>query len=151
MTVPYENANSATARHEIQQILRRFGCESIGFMDDYEEHSVLLAFRHRGHHVQLKASAKGWAAMWLKEHPYRDSRQGKKHQHEAKALEQGQRATNSILRDWIKGQVTAVEVGILTFEGAFLGQIMLPGTGKTVLEQITTGERPLLRLEAIAA
>jgi hypothetical protein len=33
-----------------------------------------------------------------------------------------------------QGQITAIEVGVLTFEGAFLGQIMLPGTGKTVLE-----------------
>jgi hypothetical protein len=39
----------------------------------------------------------------------------------------------SVLRDWIKGQVTAIEVGILTFEGAFLGQILLP-SGRTVLE-----------------
>lgn len=37
------------------------------------------------------------------------------------------------LRDWIKGQVTAIETGVLTFEGAFLGQILLP-SGKTVLE-----------------
>jgi hypothetical protein len=31
-------------------------------------------------------------------------------------LRQGQVAVNSILRDWIKGQVTAVECGILSFE-----------------------------------
>lgn len=48
----------------------------------------------------------------------------------------------SVLRDWIKGQVTAIEVGILTFEGAFLGQILLPSTGKTVLETVT--ERQIL-------
>ena len=42
-------------------------------------------------------------------------------------------AVYSILRDWIKGQVTAIETGILTFEGAFLGQILL-GSGRTVLE-----------------
>jgi hypothetical protein len=32
----------------------------------------------------------------------------------------------------------AVETGILTFEGAFLGQILLPN-GKTVLEQASNG------------
>jgi hypothetical protein len=42
-----------------------------------------------------------------------------------------------MLRDWIKGQVTAVESGILTFEGAFLGQILLP-SGRTVLQHIET-------------
>jgi hypothetical protein len=44
-------------------------------------------------------------------------------------------AVYSILRDWIKGQITAIETGILTFEGAFLGQILL-GNGQTVLEQV---------------
>jgi hypothetical protein len=34
--------------------------------------------------------------------------------------------------------VTAIETGILSFEGAFLGQILLP-SGQTVLEHVTTG------------
>jgi hypothetical protein len=38
-------------------------------------------------------------------------------------------------RDWIKGQITAVECGILSFEGAFLGHIMLP-CGETVLGRV---------------
>jgi hypothetical protein len=41
----------------------------------------------------------------------------------------------SILRDWIKCQITAVETGMLSFEGAFLGQILLPG-GDTVLDRL---------------
>jgi hypothetical protein len=57
-------------------------------------------------------------------------------------------AVYSILRDWIKGQVTAVETGILSFEGAFLGQILLEN-GKTVEEHITsTG---ILQIEHKAA
>ena len=36
-TVPYENATSgARAREEITALLRRMGCESVGFMDDFE-------------------------------------------------------------------------------------------------------------------
>ena len=50
-------------------------------------------------------------------------------------LKQAQISVYSILRDWIKGQVTAVEVGMLSFEGAFLGQILLP-SGETVLERL---------------
>jgi hypothetical protein len=34
-----------------------------------------------------------------------------------------------------KGQVAAIECGLLSFEAAFLGQIMLP-SGETVLERI---------------
>ena len=30
----------------------------------------------------------------------------------------------------------AIETGVLTFEGAFLGQIMLPSTGRTLLEEV---------------
>ena len=51
------------------------------------------------------------------------------------ALEQGQIAVWSILRDWIKGQLMAIENEILSFDAAFLGQILLP-SGKTVHEQI---------------
>jgi hypothetical protein len=40
-----------------------------------------------------------------------------------------------MLRDWIKGQTTAVETGILSFEGAFLGQLLLPN-GMTVFETV---------------
>ena len=39
------------------------------------------------------------------------------------------------MRDMIKGQITAIETGVMSFEGAFLGQIMLPN-GATVLEYI---------------
>jgi len=41
-------------------VLRRFGCEEIGFMDKYADQEVLLHFKHRGRQVQLRASAKGW-------------------------------------------------------------------------------------------
>ena len=69
--MPYENATSGTAaRTEVIKILRRFGCEEVGFMDDFEKHEVLLAFTHRGRQVQLRASAKGWAQMFLKQNPW---------------------------------------------------------------------------------
>lgn len=136
MTVPYATAGSATARDEITKILRRFGCESVGFMDDFQEYSVLLAFTHRGRPCQLKASAKGWAAMYLKENPWTDRRKAmNKVQWEQAALRQGLQAVNSILRDWIKGQVTAVECGILSFESVFL-PYMLTSDGRPLIERL---------------
>lgn len=75
MAVPYASATSgAKARDEITKLLQRFGCESVGFMDDFASHSVLLAFRHRGRDIQLRASAKGWAQMYLKENPWNSRR-----------------------------------------------------------------------------
>lgn len=138
MTVPYEGATSGgKARDEIVKLLRRFGCESVGFMDDFEDHSVLLAFKHRSRPIQLRASARGWAAMWLKEHPYNYARTRKtKTEHEQAALKQGDIAINSILRDWVKGQLTAVECGMLSFEAVFM-PYMLTNDGRPLIERIT--------------
>ena len=116
MSIPYASASTGTkAREEITKILRRFGCESVGFMDDYGKGQVLLAFTHRGRQIQLPASAKGWAQMFLKENPWTIARTARKQDYEQKPLRQGHIAVNSILRDWIKGQMTAVECGILQF------------------------------------
>ena len=105
MATPYAQASSgASAREEITKILRRFGCESIGFMDEFDRYEVLLAFTHRGRQVQLRASAKGWAQMYLKENPWNARRRGNRTAHEQAALRQGLVAVNSILRDWIKGR-----------------------------------------------
>lgn len=134
--VPYENATSgAAAREEVTKILRRFGCESVGFMDDFADKSVLLAFTHRGRPVQLRASAKGWAQMYLKEHPWTTRMRSSRAQHEGRAIAQGLIAVNSILRDWVKGQITAVECGMLSFEAVFL-PYMLASDGRQVLEHL---------------
>ena len=139
MSVPYATANAQSARAEITRILKNFGCESIGFMDDFGDHSVLLAFKHRGRAVQLKASAGGWASMWLKQNPWNSRRRDSRQAYEQAALEQGQKAVNSILRDWIKGQVTAVECGILSFEGVFL-PYMLTHDGRPLIERLDVGK-----------
>lgn len=137
-TVPYENATSGdAARSEIIKILRRFGCSSIGFMDDFDKKEILLAFEHRGNRVQLHASAKGWAAMYLRAHPHTVRMRNTKAQHEAKAIEQGLIATNSILRDWVKGQVTAVECGIMSFSAVFL-PYMLAADGRPMIEHMVS-------------
>jgi hypothetical protein len=144
MTTPYANASTGTkARAEIVKMLQAFGCESVGFMDDFAEHSVLLAFKHRGRQVQLRASARGWATLYLKENPWSSQRRATKQQWESAALAQGLIAVNSILRDWVKGQITAIETGILSFEAIFAVHMLLPN-GQSVLEQIN----PMLALDS---
>lgn len=134
--VPYESATSgAAAREEITRLLRRMGCESVGFMDDFENHDVLLAFKHRGRDVQLRASAKGWAQMYLKAKPWSARTRGTPKEREQRALRQGLIAVNSILRDWVKGQVVAVECGIMSFEAVFVPH-MLTSDGRPVLERL---------------
>lgn len=135
MALPYENATSGNrALDDIQKILTKFGASRFGTMTDTEAGILLVQFTYRSRDVSISASVNGYAAAWLREHPYNPSRSRRsKIDHERLAMTQAQISVCSILRDWIKGQVTAVEVGLLSFDGAFLGQIMLP-TGRTVLQ-----------------
>jgi len=137
MSLPYENATSGErALGEIQKLLRGFGCQKFGSMVDDGAGEVLLQFEHRGRQVSVKASISGYAATWLKAHPYSSRMRCTSVEHQRKARDIASIAVYSLLRDWIKGQVTAIETGILTFEGAFLGQILLPN-GATVLQHVS--------------
>lgn len=137
MSLPYENATSGDrAVKDMQKLLQEFGCGSFGQMMNFETGELLVQFTYRGQPVSVKASANGYAAAWLRKHPHTSRMRVSKIDYEKKAKQIGGTAVYSILRDWIKGQITAVETGILTFEGAFLGQLLL-GNGKTVLEQVS--------------
>ena len=95
MTMPYAAATSdMRAREEIKKILTRFGCETIGFMDDNMKHEVLLAFTHRGRQVQLRASAKGWAQMWLKANPWGNRNRTQRIEWGTSGVKQGHVAVN---------------------------------------------------------
>lgn len=136
VSVPYANATTgAAARDDITRMLRRFGCTNVGFMDNFDEHSVLLAFIHRGRNVQLRASAKGWAAMYLQSNPWTSRKRVSRSVYEAQALEQGSVAINSILRDWVKGSITAVECGILSFGAVFM-PFTLDSQGRSMIEYV---------------
>lgn len=155
MTLPYEGATSGEkAIGDIRKFLTTFGCSKFGTMTDTEKCEVMVQFEYRGRQVSVKASAKGYAAAWLKEHPWSNLMRKNRIEHERRALDVGQIAIYSILRDWIKGQITAIETGVMSFEGAFLGQILL-SSGKTVLEEVEAAnmlpapaEEKILRLEA---
>jgi hypothetical protein len=144
VTLPYENATSGkNAVSEMQNILQGFGASSFGVMEDFAKGEVIVQFAWRTRNITIKASAKGYAAAWLRHHPWNSRRHIDRIDYEQKAMTQASISVYSILRDWVKGQITAVEVGMLSFEGAFLGQIMLP-SGETVLERLETTD--LLRI-----
>jgi hypothetical protein len=134
--LPYENATSGKrALTETEKILRAFGASSFGSMEDFDSGGLTVQFTWRNRDVSIRASGKGYAALWLKRNPWSGYRRVSKADYERRAMAIGRIAIYSILRDWIKGQITAVETGMLSFEGAFLGQIMLP-SGETVLERV---------------
>lgn len=137
MALPYENARSGKAAiAEMQKLVKTFGASSFGTMEDFASGEVIIQFEWRERRVSIKASFRGYAALWLRHHPYNSRKRVSQKEYERKALEMGETAVWSILRDWLKGQLTAVEVGMLSFDAAFLGQLLLP-TGDTILERVT--------------
>jgi hypothetical protein len=104
-------------------------------MVDQERGVMIVQFTAHGRNVSLQASWKGYAVAWLKAHPYSHRTRGTRQAYEAKALAQARISVCSILRDWVKGQVTAVECGIMSFEAAFLPHMLLP-TGERFIDRI---------------
>jgi hypothetical protein len=142
--LPYEGATSGDrALSDIQKLLRAFGCTKFGSMSDEAEGSILVQFEYRGRPVSCKASIKGYAAAWLKAHPFGNNRRCTRADYEKRAMGVASTAVYSILRDWIKGQITAIETGVLSFDGAFLGQILLP-SGRTILEHVAENMLPAI-------
>jgi hypothetical protein len=136
MTLPYETATSGDkALVDLQKTLAKFGCQSFGTMTDAERGCTVVQFKHRGRVVSLEASWKGYAAAWMKAHPYKYSTRGTRQDHEQKALKQAQTSVCSVLRDWVKGQVTAVECGVMSFEAVFMPH-MLTNNGSRLIDRI---------------
>lgn len=135
MTLPYQEAEAGSrAGEQIKKDLRRLGASSVGIMEDFESGDLRVQFVYRGHHVDLRASATGYAAAWKRHNPR--GPQTTRDTWEQRAEDKGRKAVYSMLRDWIKGQVTAVETGLLSFETAFAPHFLL-GDGRRVIDYLT--------------
>ena len=134
--IPYESCRGGDAAlAETGKILAKFGCQAFGHMIDAENGKTIVQFKWRGQQISLEASWKGYAAAYKKAHP--------RHA-DARALEIAKRAVCSCLRDWVKGQITAVECGVMSFGAAFMPHMLLP-TGERVVDRVT-GPNGMLRL-----
>lgn len=142
MPLPYQSTSAGNrALDEAEKVLRKFGCSNFGVMSDWYRGVVIVAFTWKGRQVHLEASWRGYAEAWLKENPYSHRMRKTRHDHEMEAKRRGELAVPSILRDWIKGQVTAVEIGLMPFEHAFLPH-MLTHNGERLADKM------MLMLEA---
>lgn len=134
MSIPYETATAGDrALNELQKTLAAFGCQAFGTMTDNERGCMVVHFKWRDRHVQLEASWKGYAQALLKSRGHLKGYGETQRKREQKALEQARVSVCSVLRDWVKGQTTAVECGVLTFEAAFMPHMLLKD-GRRVLE-----------------
>ncbi len=134
-SLPYENSTAGErALDQLRRILEGFGCQSFGIMTDVQHSETSVYFKWRERQVNLRASWKGYAEMYLKIHPVR--RYGATRQRRMEAIEaQAKLSVCSILRDWVKGQITAVECGIMSFEAAFMPHILLP-SGERIIDRL---------------
>src|SRR6185437_9937324 len=132
MRIPPASATAGDrAINELQKTLQAFGCQSFGTMVDQERQVLIVAFKWRDRQVHLEASWKGYAAALLK-----GKRLGygtERTNRERKALEQARVSVCSVLRDWVKGQTTAVECGVMSFETAFMPHMLLKD-GRRVID-----------------
>ena len=137
--VPYGGATAgAPLKAEIEKLLCQFKCERICWTEETDTHTVRFSFVYRGYLVEIPASAQGWANYCLKLKPKINP---------DRALKQGKIAIYSELRDWIKGQLTAVETGRVTFERAFVPYMLLPD-GRSAGEYMLDPQNGVLRLPA---
>lgn len=131
--LPYEHATSGDAAlGELQRILLGFGCSQFGTMQDVENGETILQFKHRGREVSLHVSWRGYAAAYLKKYPYNRYRKLKEQDYKNQALKQGKIAVCSILRDWVKAQVTAIETGMMSFDAVFMPHMLLANGDRLV-------------------
>jgi hypothetical protein len=122
--VPYERAVAGqNAIHEMQKTLAAFGCSSFGTMTDNDRGCMIVAFKWRDQQVSLEANWIGYVQLLMKA-GWRDK---------DKALKQAQTSVCSILRDWVKGQTTAVECGVISFHEAFMPYMLLKN-GQRVID-----------------
>ncbi len=134
MSIPYEKATAGDrAINEMQKTLSAFGCQSFGTMTDNERQVMIVAFKWRDRQVHLEASWKGYAQALLKSRGHLKGYGESQRRREERALEQAKVSVCSVLRDWVKGQTTAVECGVLSFETAFMPHMLLKD-GRRVID-----------------
>jgi hypothetical protein len=126
MRIPYETSTAGDrALNQLQQTLAKFGCQSFGTMIDNEKGETIVQFKWRNRMVSLNASWHGYANALIKN----------KSMNREKAIAQAKISVCSVLRDWTKGQITAVECGVMSFETAFMPHMLL-STGERVIDRV---------------
>jgi len=111
----------ARSKDEIERTLKRFGASDVMCVTWRGKAAVM--FDYNGKRVRITADLPTEVK----------TPKGRNPRHPDKAFDQADRQIWRALLVTIKGQMTAVEAGIKTFEAAFMGDILLPN-GKTVAE-----------------
>lgn len=141
MSLPYEESTAKDPLSELNRALAKFGCQTFGVMTDAERGMTIVQFKWRTRQISVEASWKGYAAAWLKAHPWTRNTNRTRQEHDARALAQARISVGCVLRDWIKGQITAIECGVMSFDAAFMPHMLLP-SGERVIDRVTANLLP---------
>ena len=109
--MPYANRTrvpTEKTRLEIEQLVKKFGAK--GFASGWHEGTARVQFFAHGRHVRFTVMTAG------------DTREGREKWRALLLL--------------VKAKLVAVDAKIATFEEAFVGDVVLPETGKTVWESV---------------
>jgi hypothetical protein len=109
--MPYAERTHVAAektRAEIEQLVKRYGAK--GFGAGWHEGMARVEFLCRDRHIRLSV--------------------------QVSAKEQENRAKWRLLLLLVKAKLAAVDAKVVTFEQAFVGDIVMPETGKTVWESV---------------
>jgi hypothetical protein len=96
-------------RSEIEQLVKNYGAK--GFVGGWHENMARVEFLCRDRHIRLTVPVS--------------------------AKEQENRAKWRLLFLMVKAKLAAVDSKVVTFEQAFVGDIVMPETGKTVWESVS--------------
>lgn len=124
---PYSKstASPAAAEQRIKALLRKFGVQMVSITDDYEHKIIFVIFKHRGLPVKIPITYGILADKWIEETPYTSRRRITKAQHEENIRETAYSAAFSIMEDLLKALITMVDMGVRTFEEAFLADFVM--------------------------
>jgi hypothetical protein len=144
MSIPYSDASAGDrALAQVEKVLERFGVSQFGTMKDRDAGVLRVQFTHGGRSVDFEVSYSGYAAALTRDR-FQDRRERAKtnsakskveaeaEAYAPRALAQAQISVCSVLRDYVKSQLVAIECGVLTFEEAFLAHILLPSGQRVV-------------------
>jgi hypothetical protein len=97
-------------RMDIERLVKKYGAK--GFASAWQDGSARVEFLCQNRHVRLTVETRGIVASTVERERWR------------------------ALLLLVKAKLVAVEAKIATFEQAFVGDIVLPETGKTVWESV---------------
>lgn len=138
MSLPYETSTAKDPLSELQRALGKFGCQTFGVMTDAERGVTIVQFKWRERQISIEASWKGYAAAWKRSKPYKGASwdAGLRAKYDERAIAQAKVSVGCVLRDWVKGQITAIECGVMSFDAAFMPHMLLP-SGERVIDLVT--------------